>query len=139
MNKLVEQIINKDYRSAELSLEESFQNIMERKLLEVKKRVAASMCSEDEELDEDLDEELDEARINIVKARIRGGKIQRRKRVSNVPGMTLRGGKLTRMSPTERRKRKLGARKAARKSRGKKSQMLRKRKLSLMKRSRLGV
>lgn len=181
MNKLVEHIINKDYRSAELSLEESFQNIMERKLLEVKKRVAASMCSEDEdkekddEADEDEaeedeadeedkedvkeeqsphdtrmgrlknevleedDEDLSEARINIVKARIRGGKIQRRKRVSNVPGMTLRGGKLTRMSPTERRKRKLGARKAARKSRGKKSQMLRKRKLSLMKRSRLGV
>jgi hypothetical protein len=169
MNKLVEHIINKDYRSAEISLEESFQNIMERKLLEVKKRVAASMCSEDEELDEELDEEADEeldeeqsahdtrmgrlknevleedeedlseARINIVKARIRGGKIQRRKKVSNVPGMTLRGGKLTRMSPTERRKRKLGARKAARKSRGKKSQMLRKRKLSLMKRSRLGV
>lgn len=224
MSKLVEHIINKDYRSAELSLEESFQDIMERKLLEVKKRVAASMCSEGEDKEEELDEErsrvadeearesysttrgkitklkdgtyhavslsgnikqfkseasakkhaskkdldeedvkevrsphdirmdrlkkdvleeddedLSEARINIVRARIRGGKIQRRKRVSNVPGMTLRGGKLTRMSPSERRKRKLGARKAARKSRAKKSQMLRKRKLSLMKRARLGV
>ena len=85
------------------------------------------------------EEKLDEARINIVKARVRGGVIQRRKRVSNVPGMTLRGGQLTRMSAAERRARKLGAKRAARKSRAKKSQMLRKRKMSLMKRQRLGI
>ena len=84
------------------------------------------------------EETLDEAQVSLVKLRIRGGKVQRRKKVSNVPGMTLRGGKLTRMSPAERRRRKLGAVKAARKTRSKKSQILRKRKLSLMKRSRLG-
>jgi hypothetical protein len=84
-------------------------------------------------------EKLDEARVNIIKARIRGGKIQRRKRVSSVPGFTLRGGKLTRMSASERRRRKLGARVAARKTKQKQSQSLRKRKLSLMKRSRLGI
>lgn len=84
-------------------------------------------------------EQLDEApRVGIVKLRIRGGKVQRRKRVSNVPGMTLRDGKLTRMSPAERRRRKLGAIKAARKTKAKKSQIMRKRKMSLMKRSRLG-
>ena len=85
------------------------------------------------------EEELHEARIAIVKARIRGGKIQRRKKVSNVPGFTLRGGQLTRMSAAERRRRKLGAKKAARKSRMKKTQILRKRKMSLMKRQRLGI
>ena len=84
-------------------------------------------------------EKLDEARIGIVRARIRGGKIQRRKKVSLVPGMTMRGGTLTRMSPSERRRRKMGAKKAARKSKQKRSQMLRKRKLSLMKRQRLGI
>jgi hypothetical protein len=84
------------------------------------------------------EETLDEAQVSMVKLRIRGGKVQRRKKVSNVPGMTLRGGKLTRMSPAERRRRKLGAVKAARKTKSKKSQILRKRKLSLMKRSRLG-
>ena len=84
------------------------------------------------------EETLDEAQVSMVKLRIRGGKVQRRKKVSNVPGMTLRGGKLTRMSPAERRRRKLGAIKAARKTKSKKSQILRKRKLSLMKRSRLG-
>jgi hypothetical protein len=85
------------------------------------------------------EEELQEARIAIVKARIRGGKIQRRKKVSNVPGFTMRGGQLTRMSASERRRRKLGAKKAARKSKTKKTQMLRKRRMSLMKRKRLGI
>lgn len=89
-------------------------------------------------LEEDS-EELDEQRVSIIKARIRGGKIQRRQRVSNVPGMTLRGGTLTRMSPAERRRRKLGAIKAAKKSKLKKAQTLRKRKMSLMKRQRLGI
>lgn len=85
------------------------------------------------------EDNISEARINIVKARIRGGKVQRRKKVSNVPGMTIRDGKLTRMSPAERRRRKMGARKAKIKARAKKSQALRKRKLSLMKRKRLGI
>lgn len=85
------------------------------------------------------EETLEEARINIVKARIRGGQIQRRKKVSNVPGMTLRGGKLTRMSAMERRRRKLGAKKAARKVKGKMTRILMKRKRSLQKRQRLGL
>jgi hypothetical protein len=168
MSNLVEQILTKDYQSAELSLEESFKAILERKMCEMKKKVAAKNLMElphdvrmkrlkmdvleatyeDEKEDKEDDGEDDksdkeegiyEARINIVKARIRGGKIQRRKKVSNVAGMTMRGGKLTRMSPSERRRRKLGAKKAARKSRAKKSQMLRKRKMSLMKRQRLGL
>lgn len=86
------------------------------------------------------EETLDEAaRIKIIRARIRGGKIQRRKKVSNVPGMTIRGGKLTRMSPAERRRRKIGQRRGKIKRRAKKSQMLRRRKMSLIKRNRLGI
>lgn len=88
---------------------------------------------------EALDDDISESRIAVVKARIRGGKIQRRKKVSNVPGMTIRGGKLVRMSPAERRHRKMAAKKAARKERGKRAQINRKRKLSLMKRRRLGL
>jgi len=85
------------------------------------------------------EEQLDEARIKLVKARIRGGKIQRRKKVSNVPGMTLRGGKLQRMSAAERRRRKMGARKAVRKRAPKMNRALMKRKRSLMKRRALGI
>jgi hypothetical protein len=85
------------------------------------------------------DEQLDEARINIVKARIRGGKVQRRKKVSNVPGMTLRGGTLKRMSAAERRRRKMGARKGKMKRKAKMTRTLMKRKRSLQKRKSLGL
>lgn len=85
------------------------------------------------------EETLDEARVKIVTARIRGGKIQRRKKISNVPGMTLRGGKLQRMSAAERRRRKMGARKAVRKRAPKMNRALMKRQRSLMKRRALGL
>ncbi len=85
------------------------------------------------------EEQLDEARINIVKARVRGGVIQRRKKVSNVPGMTLRGGTLKRMSAAERRRRKMGARKGKMKRKAKMTRILMKRKRSLQKRKSLGL
>jgi hypothetical protein len=85
------------------------------------------------------DEQLDEARINIVKARIRGGKVQRRKKVSNVPGMTMRGGQLKRMSAAERRRRKMGQRKGKMKRKAKMTRSLMKRKRSLQKRRSLGL
>ena len=77
-------------------------------------------------------------RVKIVKLRIRNGQVQRRKKVSNVPGFTLRGGKMTRMSPTERRNRKLGAKRGKIKRRTKMVQTLRKRQRSILKRKRLG-
>jgi hypothetical protein len=89
-------------------------------------------------ISEDVDS-IDESRISIVRARVRGGKIQRRKRVSNVPGMTLRGGTLKRMSAAERRRRKMGARKGKMKRRAKLSRSLMKRKRSLQKRKSLGL
>ena len=89
-------------------------------------------------ISEDVDN-LDEARINIVRARVRGGKVQRRKKVSNVPGMTFRGGTLKRMSAAERRRRKMGARKGKVKRRAKLSRSLMKRKRSLQKRKSLGL
>ena len=85
------------------------------------------------------EEELDEARIKIVKARIRAGKVQRRKRVSNVPGYTMRGGQLKKMSPMERRKRRLGQRRGKIKRRAKLQRALIKRQRSLRKRTALGL
>lgn len=95
--------------------------------------------------DEDLrksqnEETLDEAqRIKIVKARIRKGKIERRRRVATMPGFTFRGGKLTRMSPSERRRRKMGQRRGKIKRKAKLSRALMKRKRSLMKRRAIGL
>lgn len=90
-------------------------------------------------MSEEEKDQLDEARIRIIKARIRGGKIQRRKKVSNVPGMTLRSGKLQRMSPAERRRRKMGARRAKIKRRSGMNRALMKRQRSLRKRKALGI
>lgn len=178
MSNLIEHIHNKDFKSANVLLEDRVKDILEQKLVEMKKKCAAKMeqnthvermnrlkmdVIEEDDVDEGLlkvgrtnlklrsptaranasleesEEQIEESRIAIIKARIRGGKIQRRKKVSNVPGMTLRGGQLIRMSPAERRRRRLGARKAKIKLRGKQSQIMRKRKLSLMKRKRLGL
>lgn len=53
--------------------------------------------------------------------------------------MTIRGGKLTRMSPAERRRRKLGQRKGKIKRRAKMARALMKRRRSLQRRKSLGL
>lgn len=90
-------------------------------------------------LEEETEEQLDEARVKIVKARIRGGKIQRRKKVSNVEGYKVQGGQLKRMSPVEKRNRKLGQRRGKIKRRAKLTRTLMKRQKSLRKRQSLGI
>lgn len=146
MRDLVEHIYNSDYVAADTLVQEGIARKLSTALHAAKKRLAAKAFTKEryrtikeDPVVEAVADELHEARIAIVRARIRGGKIQRRKKVSTVPGMTMRGGKLTRMSPAERRRRKMGARKAKIKARAKKSQAMRKRKLSLMKRKRLGI
>ena len=78
-------------------------------------------------------------RKKLVKARVRGGKVQRRKVVSAVKGYTIRGGKLTRMTSAERLRRRIAQRKGKMKRRAKMARALIKRKRSLRKRSTLGL
>jgi len=78
-------------------------------------------------------------RKKLIRARVRGGKIQRRKVFSAVKGYTIRGGKLVRMMPRERMKRKLAARRAKIKRKAKMARSLLKRKRSLLKRKSLGL
>lgn len=78
-------------------------------------------------------------RSKIVRIRIRGGKVQRRRKVSAVQGFTYKAGKFSRMSPVERRRRRMSAQRAKYKRRAKMSLILRKRKLSLRKRKSLGL
>jgi hypothetical protein len=78
-------------------------------------------------------------RTKLVKIRIRGGKVQRRKKVSGVKGYTMRGGRMIRMSAQERRNRKMAARRSKFKRRAKLGQALRKRKMSLRRRGSLGL
>lgn len=78
-------------------------------------------------------------RTKLIKVRIRGGKVQRRKRVSGVKGFTIRRGKMVRMKPAERLRRKMGARRAKIKRRSKLARSLIKRRRSLLKRKSMGL
>jgi hypothetical protein len=78
-------------------------------------------------------------RLKVVKVRIRQGKIQRRKKVSAVKGYTVRKGKLTRMTPAERRKRRLGARRGKFKRKSKLNRTRVKLKRSLRRRKSMGL
>lgn len=78
-------------------------------------------------------------RKKLIRARVRGGKVQRRKVVSAVKGYTMRGGTLTRMTSSERLKRKISQRKAKIKRKAKAARALMKRKRSLRKRAALGL
>jgi hypothetical protein len=78
-------------------------------------------------------------RKKLVRARVRGGKVQRRKVVSAVKGYTIRGGKLTRMSSAERLRRRIAQRKGKVKRRAKMARALIKRKRSLRRRASLGL
>ena len=78
-------------------------------------------------------------RKKLIKARIRGGKVQRRKVVSAVKGYTIRGGKLKRMSSAERMRRRVAQRKAKIKRKAKAARALIKRKRSLRRRKSIGL
>jgi hypothetical protein len=90
-------------------------------------------------------ENLDEANIQkmgrtkLIRMRIRKGKIQRRIKKSAVKGFTVRHGQLVRMSPLERRHRKMAARRSKFKRRAKIRQTMRKRQMSIRKRKGLGL
>jgi len=83
-------------------------------------------------------EELDEATAKRV-TRVRGGKVQRRKKVANKPGYKVKDGKVVRMKASERLSRKRAAKKSARKRKGKKSQTARSRKKSMRLRKNKGL
>ena len=112
-------------------LEEEFEKRIIESLEEKKFEVASEFVSEANI--------MKMGRSKLIRVRIRGGKVQRRKKLSAVPGYTYRNGRLVRMSTMERRRRKLGARKAKLKRRGKMAHILRKRRISLRKRKALGV
>ena len=82
---------------------------------------------------------LAEARTKRV-TRIKNGKVVRRALVKTTgKGYKLKNGRVIRQSSTEARHRRLAAIKAARKRRGKRGQIARKRKRSMLKRKRMGL
>ena len=82
---------------------------------------------------EHISENSNHMRIRRIRLRIRNGKVQRNVKKSGVKGYTLRGGRLIRMSTTERLHRKRGARRGKIKRRAKMARILMKRKRYLRK------
>ena len=138
MRSLIDAILSNDLLEAKRILDERLDELADDALTDVKDDMALEM------FDVDLDE-LEEGNImkmgrtKMIRVRIRGGKIQRRKKLSAVKGYTTRGGKLVRMSPVERRNRKMASRRSKFKRRAKLRQSLRKRKISLRRRSAMGL
>lgn len=150
IRKALDFILESKLTQAEEILFEHVKEIMANRLAEMQKMAAADRFTEIREVSdyEDQPELLDEShknnvtkqgRLKLIRVRVRGGKVQRRKKVSAVKGFTVRGGHVTRMSAAERRHRKMGARKAKIKRRSKKAQIHRKLVRSLRKRHQLGL
>jgi hypothetical protein len=114
-------------------LEDKLDELIEERLTEEKAKLALEMF----DLEEGNIQRM--GRMKLVRIRIRKGKVQRRKKVSAVKGFTMRGGRMVRMSPMERRHRKMAARKSKFKRRAKLGQALRKRKMSLRRRNSMGL
>ena len=139
MKDFVSKLLNDKIVEAKAVLVQRIQDLVNEKVNQVKIRLANEMYDdvEFEEVNEANVQKM--GRTKLIRMRFRGGKLQRRVKKSAVPGFTIRGGKLTRMSPQERRKRKLAARRSKFKRRAKLRQALRKRQMTLRKRKAMGL
>jgi hypothetical protein len=80
-----------------------------------------------------------EARVRIVKARVRGGKIQRRVKVAAQQGYIMKGGKAVKEKASERLRRKIAQKRGARKRKAKAARAKIARMRSMRKRKSLGL
>lgn len=143
--QFVSKLLSENVLEAKNVLDGKLKQMVEDRLNHLKLRLAAEMFEnigvevsfEAEELSEGNIQKM--GRTRIIRIRIRAGKVQRRVKKSSVPGFTIRGGKMIRMSSMERRHRKMAARRAKFKRRAKMKQSLRKRKMSLRKRGNYGL
>ena len=143
MKDFVSKLLQDKIVEAKEVLNQRIQDLVNERLNQVKLRITAEMYDDFEiEVEE---EELSEAnvqkmgRTKLIRVRFRAGKVQRRVKKSAVPGFTIRGGKLVRMLPQERRRRKMAARRSKFKRRSKLRQALRKRTMTLRKRKAMGL
>jgi hypothetical protein len=141
MQEFVSKLLNNSIVEAKEVLNQRIQDLVNEKVNQIKMRLTAEMYDEDVEFEEELTEANIQkmGRTKLIRVRIRKGKVQRRVKKSSVAGFTIRGGRLVRMSPLERRRRKLAARRSKFKRRSKLKQALRKRALSLRRRKAMGL
>ncbi|NBP58685.1 hypothetical protein EBU71_19520 [bacterium] len=130
MKDFITKLLSNNLVEAQELLEQRILEIVDEKLDQIEERLA-------NEIAEGNIQRI--GRTKLIRVRFRGGKLQRRVKKSAVAGYTFRGGKLTRMSPQERRRRKMAARRSKFKRRSKLRQSLRKRQMSLRKRKAMGL
>jgi len=132
MKDFIDYLYFGDHIEAKERLVERIEEIISEKLKTITNEVFADIG-----LDEGNIQKM--GRTSLVRVRFRGGKIQRRVKKSAVSGFTIRGGKLIRMSPQERRHRQMAARRSKFKRKSKMRQALRKRQMTLRKRKAMGL
>ena len=138
MDGFIDKLLNNQLVESKEVLDQYLNDLVDQKLNQIKLRLASEMF-ETSNISEAVRNVMKIGRTKTFRVRIRKGKIQRRKKLSAVKGWTIRGGKMTRMSPIERRNRKMGARRSKTKRRAKLGQSLRKRIMSLRKRRAMGL
>lgn len=144
--KILQAILDDNHTLSEQVLGKAFQVILERKLLEVKKMIQAESILQEEvtQLDEWPKAKPSRniqhvGRYKVIKVRLRKGKVQRRKRLSDVKGYTTRNGKLVRMSNKEKLNRKLGQRRGKLKRKAQRSRINQRFHRSLERRRAMGL
>lgn len=131
---MIKDIIQEKFDVARNKIKERLDEIVYIKLENLRKKVA-------EKFDQQLDEKnvLKQGRTQLIRRRIRGGKIQRNIRRSAVKGFTLQGGKLKRITAMQKIKMRRVQKRAAIKRKAHMQTALRKRRRSLMRRKSMGI
>ena len=138
MDGFIDKLLNNQLVESKEVLDQYLNDLVDQKFNQIKLRLASEMF-ETNNISEAVRNVMKIGRTKTFRVRVRKGKIQRRKKLSAVKGWTIRGGKMTRMSPIERRNRKMGSRRSKAKRRAKLGQSLRKRIMSLRKRRAMGL
>ena len=135
MIDLIDEILDGELAEAKETLHDRISELFYQKLEELKSKVAKDfdVISIAEAGVYKMGREKD------IRIRIRRGKLQRNVIKSATAGYVYRGGKLVRMTPMERRHRRMAARTAKYKRRQGMQQSIRKRKVALRRRKALGV
>jgi hypothetical protein len=147
MKDFVSKILSNDILEARSVLEDEIINLIDEKLNQIKLRLVSEMYKTvgvdvDFVTENNSKTVTNYGKTRLIRVRIRKGKIQRRKKFSNLKGYTIRGAadpKVVRMSPLEHRHRIVSARRASFKRLTKLSQTLVKRQRSLRKRKAMGL
>lgn len=135
--RIIDQILNKNMTGLYESLDSELSERIQLRIIDLKKNIQAEHYSIP--LDEETDLVFEAGRFRIIRAKVRKGKVLRRHKEATRKGFTMRGGKVTKMSPRETLNRRRSQRKARIKRRAKKNIAKRKTKKALRLRRQIGL